>query len=245
MDLSTVSHRGQPVTDMALSAVLLGEVADRRRRSLLRIYRPGPSAAFGKLDRLQGGFPAARDAATAVGLVPMLRLAGGRLACYDEACVIVEIFRAEESVIGGLEGRFEDLAQLISEALAAAGVSVEVGELPGEYCPGRFSLHLPDGPKVAGIAQRIIRGASLTSAVVVAAGGARLRAAIAEIYAALGIAVDPELAGAVNDRHPSLNAEDVFTTLRRHSAVRYGADEIRIPPQLSRSAAATAARFAL
>ena len=54
---------------------------------------------------------------------------------------------------------FAELAGLLRDALAADGIDVEVGERPGEYCPGRYSVHLRDGPKVAGLAQRVVSGA--------------------------------------------------------------------------------------
>ena len=76
--------------------------------------------------------------------------------------------------------RFADSVGLVQEALAPLGVMHELlGELPGEYCPGHFSLHLPSGFKVARVAQRVIRRTSLTTAVVVIRGGDELRDTIA------------------------------------------------------------------
>ena len=123
--------------------------------------------------------------------MPVVRLGGGHAAVYDRDCVIVEIVRTQEGILGGLEERYTDLAELLTETLAALEMPVLVGELPGEYCPGRFSLHLQDGPKVAGIAQRVISGASLTTAVIVVDGGPALRETIGALYGALEVPVDP------------------------------------------------------
>jgi lipoate-protein ligase A len=221
MDLLTQAHPSEPARDMATSAALLSQIAARAAKPSIRVYRPGATAAFGSLDRLRSGFLRATEAAIAAGLVPIMRVAGGHVACYDADSVIVEVFRPETTVVGGLEARFEDLAELLTDALTAIGVTVDVGQLPGEYCPGRFSVHLSDGPKIAGIAQRVIQGASLTSAVIVVAGGARLRAAIASIYAALEIPIDIDVAGAIDDREANLDATDVFIALPRACAARY------------------------
>jgi hypothetical protein len=93
-------------------------------------------------------------------------------------------------------------------ALGDAGVRSAVGELTGEYCPGRWSVHA-GGVKVGGTAQRAIRGASLLAAVVVVQGGDRLRAALVDVYAALGLDWDPRTAGAAEDLAPGVTADAV------------------------------------
>jgi len=207
---------------MALTQATLEGVAARTAAETVRVYRPGPTVAFGRLDRLRPGFAAAGAAALAHGRTPVLRLGGGRAAAYDRECVVVEVIRAQEKLVGGLEERFTDLVALLQDGLAAAGVDTEVGELPGEYCPGRFSLHLPGGPKVAGVAQRVISGASLTTGVLVVAGGDGLRATIADVYRALELPVDVATAGAVADRHPETSVAVVEAGLRELAARRYG-----------------------
>jgi octanoyl-[GcvH]:protein N-octanoyltransferase len=211
--LETIGHPSDPAADMALSADLLDEVARGRRGPTARLYTPGPTAAFGSLDRLRPGFPRAQESARAAGLTPVMRLAGGHAACYDEGSVVIELIRPQARIVDGIEQRFEHLTGVLVAGLAALGVPVTVGELPGEYCPGRFSLHLPDGPKVAGVAQRIVRGASLTTAVLVVTGGATLRTRVERIYGALDLPVDPAAAGALEDRHPDLTQPQVVAAL--------------------------------
>jgi lipoate-protein ligase A len=230
MDLLTVAHRDAPAVDMALSALLVEQVSGRNRPQLIRLFTPGPTAAFGRLNKLQPRFLRASAAARAAGLTPVLRLAGGHLACYDQGCVIIEMIRREERMYGELEARFKDLAELITTALDELGVTVAVGQLPGEYCPGRFSLHLTGGPKIAGIAQRVIRGASLTSAVIVVNGGPQLRRNIEAIYAALELPVDPAVAGAIDERHPRIAVHDVVDALTRHVISRYDVVDADLRP---------------
>lgn len=225
IDLVTAAHPDDPAFEMALTQATLDGVAQRTAAETVRVYRPGATVAFGRLDRLRSGFDAACRAALTHDRVPVLRLGGGRAAAYDHDCIVVEVIRAQEKLIGGLEERFADLVDLLHDGLAGAGVAVEVGELAGEYCPGRFSLHLPDGPKVAGVAQRVISGASLTTAVLVVAGGDALRATIADVYAALELPVDVATAGAVADRHPDVAVAALEAALRDLAARCYGAVE--------------------
>lgn len=222
MDLATTAHADHPARDMALTESMLRAAAARTGPELIRIFRPGPTVAFGRSEQRRSGFRAASEAARAHGREPVVRLAGGQAAAYDPRCVIVEIIRYETSSFGGIDERYADLAELLFDALAEHGVEVETGELSGEYCPGRFSLHLVDGGrKVAGIAHRIIRGASLTTAVLVVDGGDDLRATISDVYGALEIPVDADLAGAASESNPRLAADSVAGTLRALAVERY------------------------
>jgi hypothetical protein len=56
LELITAAFPEDPVLDIALSHALLLEVAGGRRASALRVFRPGPTAAFGRLDALAPGF---------------------------------------------------------------------------------------------------------------------------------------------------------------------------------------------
>jgi lipoate-protein ligase A len=223
MLLATEAHPSDPALDMAFTAALLEAVARGRAPETVRLYRPAATVAFGRSDRARPGLAAACEAARAHGRTPLLRLGGGHAAAYDADCILVEVIRSHAPGAGGLEERFADAAQMLKRALASAGVQAERGELPGEYCPGRFSLHLPGGPKIAGVAQRVVSGGSLTTAVLVVGGGDALRAAIADVYAALDLAVDPRVAGAVSDGHPLISVAAVLAAMDGIARERYGA----------------------
>lgn len=198
---------------MRLTGALLAAVASGARRGAARVFRPGPTAAFGRLDRLSPGFTRARELAAAGGYTPVLRHAGGHAVLYDRDSVIIEVVRAETSVVGGLERRYDALSAMIARALAGLGVELQTGELAGEYCPGRFSLHLVGGPKVAGIAQRAVRGASLTTAVLTVRASTRMRMLTAGVYTALGLAFDADTLGGVADHAPRLSTDQVADAL--------------------------------
>ncbi len=210
------SHPSDPVAEMAYSAMLLRAVAAGERPACARVFRPGPTLAFGRRDALAPGFAAAQAAARAHGYVPVVRLGGGHAAGYDEGAVIVELVTVQARVGTGIEARFAAVAQLLGDALRGLGVVPVVGELPGEYCPGRWSLHAEGSTvKLAGIAQRSIRGAALTTAVVVVEGGARLRDVLVDVYAALDLGWDPATAGALEDVRPGVRAADLESAVLR------------------------------
>jgi octanoyl-[GcvH]:protein N-octanoyltransferase len=226
LGLYTAAFPADPVLDIAVSHALLADIAAGRRAPALRIFRPGPTVAFGRLDALLPGYPRARAAAREHGFTPVLRSVGGHAAVFDERCVVVEHLTREQDATAGLQARFERQARLVRDALASLGVDARIGQLEGEYCPGEYSVNVGGRVKVAGIAQRMVRHGALASAIVVAAGGGDLRAAIASVYAALELDIDPATAGALDDALPGVGVDDVSERLR----AAYAADE-RLEPR--------------
>jgi octanoyl-[GcvH]:protein N-octanoyltransferase len=98
----------------------------------------------------------------------------------------------------GIHERFEATATLIVRALRRLGADARVGEVPGEYCPGRWSVNAGGARKLAGIGQRVVGGGSHTGAVIVVDGADRVRAALETVYAALELDWDPRTVGALD-----------------------------------------------
>ncbi|MEI2701361.1 MAG: hypothetical protein V9E83_03050 [Baekduia sp.] len=190
---------------MALTGELLAAVASGAEQPLVRVFVPGPTLAFGRLDARADGFAAAEAAARVHGFVPLVRHAGGRAAAYDHGSVVIERIDRAGAVAEGIEERFAAMATVAQRLLADAGVDAQIGELPGEYCPGRFSLHA-GGRKLAGVAQRSIVGASLTTLAIAVTGGDRLRAVLTDVQSALAVDWDPATAGSADEFNPGLTA---------------------------------------
>jgi octanoyl-[GcvH]:protein N-octanoyltransferase len=115
----------------------------------------------------------------------------------------------EGDVTAGLQARFQEQATLLRDVLAGLGADARIGELPGEYCPGAYSVNVGGRLKVAGVAQRAVRGAALTTAVITVTGGPALRSAIAAVYGALELPVDAAIAGALDEALPGLEPDAV------------------------------------
>jgi octanoyl-[GcvH]:protein N-octanoyltransferase len=143
----------------------------------------------------------------------MLREGGGHAVVYDQRSVVVEEWTPNAEIVIGIQERFDAGTARIAEALRSLGLAPDVGELPGEYCAGAHSVSL-EGIKVAGTAQRIVRGRALFAAVVLVGGGDLIRAAVTDIYAALELDWDPATAGAIQDVAPNITVEAVEAALR-------------------------------
>lgn len=219
VDLVEGSAGGEPALDVALPHALLDLVAAGRRQPVLRCYRPSATVAFGRRDAFLPGFASATAAALRHGFTPVVRGAGGRAAAYAEGCLIFdEVMPADGSEI---RQRFAEDADRQARALQRLGVDARVGEVPGEYCPGEFSVNARGRVKLIGAAERIIRGGWLHSSVVVIDGAPRLRAILIDVYAALGLDWDPDTTGAVADEAPGIGIEDVRAALLSEYGTRY------------------------
>ena len=221
VDLVECSAGGDPALDVALPHALVGLVGEGRHRPVVRSYRPAPTVAFGRRDAFLSGFPEAAAASRRRGFTPVIRGAGGRAAAYDEGCLVLDEIMPSGHSMSAVHERFSAEARRQAAALRRLGVDARVGEVPGEYCPGEFSVNARGQVKLIGAAQRIIRGAWLLSSVVVVEGAAGLRAVLEDVYGALGLEWNPETTGAVAEEAPGVGVEDVRRALLAQYAARY------------------------
>lgn len=228
------------VLDLALATALLDEVAAGRRGPVIRVYEPAPTVAFGRRDSFLEGFVRAAEAAGRAGFAPAIRSAGGRAAAYHAECLVIDEIVPARDAMADVDARFADEAESQAQALRSLGVDARVGEVPGEYCPGRFSVNAGGQTKLIGAAQRIISGAWLFSTVVVVAGGGLVRQVLLDVYAALGLEWDPGSVGAVADEVPGATVAQVQAALLERLGARY-----RLTPSVASDAERAAAQARL
>jgi lipoate-protein ligase A len=237
---------GGAATQLALSQAVLDRVADGARSGAVgsawvpvaaRLYVPGPTVAFGRLDTFQPGFDAAVAVAREHGFEPVVRGPGGRAAAYHEGSLVVELAAADADPRAAIGARYAAMADLVVEALRGLGVPAETGELPGEYCPGRYSV-LAGGVKLGGIAQRVVAGASLTGIAIVVEAGARVRAVLEDVSRALEYEFDPATAGAVADVAPGMTTAGVEAAIVHALEDRYAVTITQPDPVLLTAAVA-------
>jgi octanoyl-[GcvH]:protein N-octanoyltransferase len=196
--LACGSGLSTPQQDMDLSRAALtdlGHGAD----GLLRVLRPLPTAAFSRRDTLAPGFPDAAAAAADHGFAPVVRPAGGRLAAYHREALVLDLAAPHPAPHSGHRARFAAAAAALADGLRELGVDARPGPVPGEYCPGEFSVNARGATKLVGTAQRLTRHGYLFSAVVLVGDPEPVRSALAAAYPLLGLDWDPATVGAVAD----------------------------------------------
>jgi octanoyl-[GcvH]:protein N-octanoyltransferase len=214
------SFPDQPELSTAVSRTILDRVAAGELPPTIRIHRPGREVAFGRQDMASPRYQAAAEAARSAGFAAVERLAGGRAAVFHEGTIAIARAYADPQPPKRTYARFEETADLIAATLRGLGVDARVGEVPGEYCPGAYSVNARGAVKLSGIGQRMIRGGAHMGGVIVASGGPEVAQALEPVYEALELEWDPATSGDVSaelgrEVDPGEIEEDVIAELAK------------------------------
>lgn len=204
--------RSTPQEDMDLSVAALADLG-KGASGRLRVHSPRPTAAFSRLDSLAPDFAKASSAAAAHGFAPVVRPAGGRLAAYGEGALVLDLVAPHSEPRAAHRQRFATGAAALVDGLRELGVDARVGPVPGEYCPGDYSVNARGATKLVGTAQRITRHGFLFSAVVLVEDPEPVRAVLSETYPLLGLEWDPATVGVVADDVPGITVDEVAAVL--------------------------------
>jgi octanoyl-[GcvH]:protein N-octanoyltransferase len=197
-----------PVADMAAIKQTL-DALHPGASGILRVHRPAPTAAFCRRDTRPDGYPAAAEAVRACGFEPVLRRTGGRLAAYHGGALVLDLVTTHHQPRRDMQERFRLFAQALVAALRTVGVDARVGPVPGEYCPGTFSVNAAGRVKLAGTAQRLTRHGYHFGAVLIVRDAAPIRAALEAAYPLLGLPFEPSTVGSVTDHVVGVDMDDV------------------------------------
>jgi lipoate-protein ligase A len=198
-----------PEEDMERVRQLLTILNDGGTGSL-RIFRPRPTAAFSPRDTTLPRYQAAAETMRSMGFRPVERRAGGLLAVYDETALVIDLVSHHPEPRLDVIERYSLFSNAIVVALQGLSVDARVGSVPGEYCPGDYSINGEGRIKLVGVAQRIGRRSYHLGAVISVVRSAAVMNAVATAYRTLELAFDQASFGAVADLAPELS----FTELR-------------------------------
>lgn len=202
-----------PLLDIAIGPALLHQVAAAGGPETLRLYRPQPTVAFSGRDCASPGIGKAGRVALAAGFAPVRRGPGGRAAAYDRGALCLDQVGVDTVGPAGIQPRFARIGELLAQALRSVGVDARVGPVPGEYCPGEFSINDGRGHKLVGTAQRLVRGGWLFSTSILVGDPEPVRDVLTSVYDALNLQWDPGTVGSVQVTAPGVTVEDVAAAL--------------------------------
>ncbi|WP_420122834.1 lipoate--protein ligase family protein [Nakamurella sp.] len=198
-----------PLLDAAIGPALLAAAGRTDGPDRLRLYRTAPTVGFSGRDCATPGIEAAAAAARAAGFTPVRRGPGGRAAAYHRGALCLDHVAADDDGRTDIRARFIGFGELLVDALRAVGTDARLGPVPGEYCPGEFSINDGHGHKLVGTAQRLVRGAWLFGTVILVTGSAPVRSVLVDAYRALGLDWNPDTVGSVEDTVPGVSVADV------------------------------------
>lgn len=197
-----------PALDVAIAHALLRRASRGESGPVLRVYRPQHRvAAFSRRDTLLPGFPGAVRAVRDAGFAPVIRPQGGRAVAYTEQALVVDHIHPHPGFPTGMDARFATYGALWAEVLGARGVDARVGAVPGEYCPGAFSVNARGQAKLVGTAQRLVRRAWLFSAVAIYDDADVIGQVLTEVYDRLALPFDVASVGAIRKEAPGLSLD--------------------------------------
>jgi octanoyl-[GcvH]:protein N-octanoyltransferase len=197
--LSTDSFPQDPAFDTAVSRALCQLASEGKRPATLRLHRPGPVIAFGRQDVASTRYPEALEAASRCGYASVERLAGGRAAIFHKDTVAFAWAVPEQYPPRRTYERFFQASEILRDALFKLGVDARVGEIPGEYCPGKYSVNARGQTKLVGLGQRLLAHAAHVGGVIVCDGSAEIRTTLEPVYEALGLSFEPATVGSICD----------------------------------------------
>jgi octanoyl-[GcvH]:protein N-octanoyltransferase len=222
------AFQDDPALDVAVSRAILDRVAAGELPETLRLTRPPAMVAFGRQDVASARYRGAVRAAREHGFEAIERLAGGRAAVFHEGTIAIAHARPDDEPQAHIYPRFEEWSGLIAAALQSLGVDAGVGEVPGEYCPGGYSVHAGGRIKLSGIGQKLVKNAGHLGGVLVVSDSARVRDVLVPVYAALELDFDPATAGSVEDALPGTTLDHVEAALLERLAQLYEIEDAEL-----------------
>jgi octanoyl-[GcvH]:protein N-octanoyltransferase len=182
---------------------------------ILRFRRPRPTAAFSPQDTTHPDYERIMQLAAARGFAPIERGTGGRLTMFDENSFAITLIWPHPEPHAHTIKRYDVFSGIIADALKSLGIDARVGELPDEYCPGKYSINADGRVKLVGIAQRMNRRCVQMGAIIAVDRSNTACAAIAEAYDAMGLPFDPGTYGAVTELVPALSYTNAIASIRQ------------------------------
>ena len=191
-----------PLLDTAVSSALLRQVAEGKAPATLRLFVPERIVAFGRQDRIRPGYTEALEAVRREGFEPVERLAGGKAATFHEGTLAFAWSTPEDRPRETIHRRFDALTAIMVDAFSSLGVDARVGEVPGEYCPGRYSVNAAGRRKLMGVGQRLLSTSAHVGGVVVVEGADLVNRPLVPAYDLMGYDWDPAATGALANEVP-------------------------------------------
>ncbi len=214
----------RPELGPALSRVLLEQVATGRRPATVRLSRPGRAIAFGRRDVVSPNYREAAKVAAEHGFPGMERISGGRAAAFSEGALSLTLTVPDARPASRTGQRFRIYSEILRQSFADLGVDARIGAIPGEYCPGEFSINAAGRIKLAGVGQRMISGAAHVGFVIMVTGSDPVREVLGPVYEALGLEFDGDTVGAIEDAVGGTGLDEteeaILRRLRQHLADR-------------------------
>jgi len=211
-----------PENEIEVAPRLLRYSIEKSAGTFARIYRPQRTVALTSRDKSTNGYSSALLQAENLGFTPVVRSPGGRAVAYHEESLVLDVMSHDPNPHELINKRFEAIGEIFIETFDRLGIHAELGQVPREFCPGKYSV-ISQNVKLVGTAQRIMRGGWLIGASVIVRNAAPIREVLNNVYRALDLDMDPSTVGSLNEINSTISVDEVTTaliaTLKEHFAI--------------------------
>lgn len=145
-----------PYSPFALTDALIQE-AGEKKQPILHFWTTSKQIILGMLDTKLPYLTDALRVFSSYGYAYMVRNSGGLAVVSDEGVLNFSIFFPEGETRLSINEGYERMHYILKQAFASYGKPIQAYEISDSYCPGEFDLSI-DGKKIAGIAQRRLKG---------------------------------------------------------------------------------------
>ncbi len=190
---------GDAPLDTAVSRAILQQVTSGELNETLQVGTPHHVVAFGKHDRLSPGFTDAVAIARSHGYDASIRIAGGRAVTFSPSILRFAWTVPSDDPAKTMHARFATLSAAVVCALLSFDVESEVGEVPNEYCAGKYSVRVLGNRKVMGVGQRLSRTAAQVGGMIVISDADEINEVLVPVYRTLAVEMDPAVTGSIAD----------------------------------------------
>lgn len=202
----------EPEQDIEIAPKLLKHSIEKSAGTFARIYRPQRTVALTSRDSSTPGYQNALNQAQNFGFTPVVRSPGGRAVAYHEESLVFDVLTHDPNPHDQINKRFQAMGQIFVDSFENLGIKAKLGEVPREFCPGKYSV-ISENVKLVGTAQRITRGGWLIGASVIVRNALPVRDVLSSVYRALELDMDPKTIGSLNEFDSQLTVDDLQASL--------------------------------
>lgn len=155
----------------------------------------------------------------------VVRNSGGLAVVLDDGVLNLSLIFSEKKCPLTIDVVFEAMVDFVKIVLAPLGQQIDVGEIAGSYCPGRYDLSV-DGRKFAGMSQRRVRDGAAVQVYLCVNGNGAARARLIRNFYRRGIQgasttfdypdIDPSLMASLSE----ICGQDLTAAMLRHAVIQ-------------------------
>ena len=210
-----------PALDIAVSRLLLDKVNSNEYSSLLRLYEGHTQVAFGPSDMRKPGYQLAVEEAKKKQFAVVNRLTGGHAVTFHNGILAFAWMFHDQQARSKMHYYFKFVSSILQDALGSLGFFCSIGELPGEYCPGQYSIGIENKIKIAGIAQRIVANAVYVGGFIAVSNAGLIKDILVPVYKHLDIDWDPNTVGSLENYKSDIKKNDVVEAIKDKLSSHY------------------------